>query len=469
MPNSIHSNAVVPVSDSPPDIATIFHSATVVDANGDVVRFEELPRVLLLYFGAAWSPASSRFHPLLTQAVRQSIHTDEAAVLYVSADRTEQAFRSMLSNTGFYSFQYPLPMPLVKHFRAVRASLEISSLPNVLVFDTQKNQLITLDGARHIERFGSAAVRNWVQPHYWWTLAWIWSAAGRALFLHSLLQVAILMSRPVVRTISTSPNHPRQPFQPPGSLAKSLRPFILPGATNAPFNHVSSILFMGHRLPLTRTATDSRLAPATAASTSQAADTLFEQMPPTLTSSQMNADDNESIFHDRASIFSNSSATTTHERLIFPSPSEVALVMPTPPSSPVPILKKSGGSSSSNHNGSPNNNNNDTGLSSSVLSLSALSMDASLVNLNESILSMDFRGNRRDSAFSTISPDVSFMLSDSLMSEFRRRKVSFSQTADGDAIDGDESGVSRHARRESLSGSMVVIERGVWDVSEEDE
>ncbi|KAJ3399924.1 hypothetical protein HDU80_007441 [Chytriomyces hyalinus] len=468
MPNSIHSSAVVPVSDSPPDIATIFHSATVVDAHGDVVRFEELPRVLLLYFGAAWSPASSRFHPLLTQAVRPSIHADEAAVLYVSADRTEQAFRSMLTNTGFYSFQYPLPMPLVKHFRSVRASLGISALPNVLVFDTQKNQLITLDGARHIERFGSSAVRNWVQPHYWWTLAWIWSAAGRALFLHSLLQAAIWMARPVVRSISAPPNHPRQPFQPPGSLAKSLRPFPLSGPTSGPFNQVSSILFMGHRLPLTRTANDSRLAPA--ASTSQAADTLFEQMPPTLSNSQLNADDNESIFHDRASIFSNSSATTTNERLIFPSPSEVALVMPTPPSSPVPILKKAGGSSSSsNHNGSPNNNNNnDAGLSSSVLSLSALSMDASLMNLNESILSMDFRGHRRDSAFSTISPDASFILSDSIMSEFRRRKVSFSQTAD-DAIDGDESGVSRHARRESLSGSMVVIERGVWDVSEEEE
>ncbi|KAI9332543.1 hypothetical protein BDR26DRAFT_869265 [Obelidium mucronatum] len=420
-------------------------------------QVETLPQIVAFYFGASWSPACTEFHPYLLNSY--SKHSQSASIVYISADHSEDGHDSMLAGTQFLRLPFPLSKPTSDHFRNVRKALGIATLPSLVVLNTSTKRVISVDGVNEINIFGSLAWENWIHGSDPWPASWV---IGAKMFYKSVEQQVLRITSSVLSFLVG-----RQRLIGPAS-ASSSNNGIDSDAETGTFRGFLRLVFGIEQHQSQRRQQQQHQQQGSPA------ETLVDNLPPTIHPSQMNADDSEgSIMNDNVSIHSASTSKTGmyDERFRFPLPtansdlSASALSLRTPPPSPIPILKRTSGAGGA-------------GGAESFMSasgMSTISLDASMINLSDSMLS-DFRGTRRDSVFSNLSPDASMIhMSDSMMSDFRgsRRKVSFSQGleqyleesgASGSASGSGSASQTGSRKTVGMGDSMVVIERGgVWD------
>ncbi|KAJ3071832.1 hypothetical protein HDU98_004723 [Podochytrium sp. JEL0797] len=413
----------------------------ILDDQDREIDIEYLPQVVLFYFAGAWSPASLDFHPLLIRCSRAFVKASEIAVVYVSADRNEEGNRSMLEGTNFHRLPFPLSHGASSHFRALKRSLGLTALPSLVVLDLQASRILTTDGVNEIALFGPLAIEKWIQDgNPSWPFSWI---LGMRMFYCSVRQHVARVTISVLGLLVG-----QQRLISPASLAR-------PNASHGLSVFRSLVQLVFGQDP-------SNNPPAPKAST---------DLPPTVSPTAFNMDDSQ-MFPDTASTLSASTAKSmrtvslddedddnTHEDPPFPfphSPSRSTSGFHTPPPSPIPILKRS--------------NTGDTAL----LSMSTGSLlDASLIHMSDSMLS-DFRGSRsrsRKGGESEVSDASMIQMTESMMSDFRGkspRRVSFSPDIGGGFVGCMEEGRGRK-RGVAAGASLVVVEKGVWDESDEEE
>ncbi|KAJ3023910.1 UNVERIFIED_CONTAM: hypothetical protein HDU68_008400 [Siphonaria sp. JEL0065] len=440
---------------TPEDLSILAEDIRVFDSEGNEAPLTILPRVVALYFAASWSPASTEFHPFLVKSVRTHIQASSIAIIHVPADRSEEGYQSMLDDTEFHRLSFPLSKEVSTHFRNIRKSLGLKTFPNLIVLDTRDKRVITADGVNEINIFGALAVDGWIHRGESWPYSWILGA--RMLYRSVEQQVLRITTLVLGAVLGNQQWRLIGPAPPAATVSQSLE-------NGGVFRRLIHMVFgIGPKASSTLPAVVEGEAPSS---------DINEDMPPTIHPSKMNVDDSdESIFPDHVSILS---ATTTKSMVVdrhedeldpfrFPFPHNLSTttdlsasaLMRTPPPSPIPILKKPNGER--------------VGTGESILSASAMStisLDASVINMSDSMLS-DFRGPRRESVFSNFSPEASMInMSDSLMSDFRgssKRKVSFSQGLD-QYLEETANGISsERSSRKTLGDSIVVVERGIWE------
>ncbi|KAI8614486.1 hypothetical protein BC830DRAFT_1169387 [Chytriomyces sp. MP71] len=461
---------------------------SLMDAHGNSVDASTLPPLLLLYFAAYGSPASMTFHAYFVPTIAPFCTSRQLAVVYISADRAEKGFHAMHARTPFLTLAYPLPRPLTARVRSLRATLGLAQLPSLVVL--RGGCVVTVRGASLVATYGAIAVQAWVRPmQFWWGLEWMWTRGGRALWVHAvavrLREVVAAEEREQIGTVVIR------------------RGSGVSGVVGV-FRVIVRVLFGvgagdGRRPTVSALGTSIRRHQLEQHQRGQVGDKYEDVeeeddddlIPATLTRTRLrDADgDTESIFPDKASLFSDSSVLTATPGMsmtrassssssfhLFPSPLDAHLHFPTPPTSPattpIPILKKT-----TAYAFPTVADNSQPPLASSMMSMSTVSLDASMIDLNQSMLASSLR---RDSFHSQsilagggdVSPDASLVMSESMLGEFRKRKVSFSQAIGDHEESGDEGEhhsalyIRSQPRRESLSGSMVVIDR-IWDIEEE--
>ena len=115
-------------------------------------------RLVLLFFGANWCPASKRFkHTLSRFAMR---HKDKVTVVVCSADMSATAATAFLRGTPFLMVPYHSPTRegLIKQLR-------VSTFPSVLVLDAEKGGQLVTDSGRSAVQFEmreGSVVKEWL-------------------------------------------------------------------------------------------------------------------------------------------------------------------------------------------------------------------------------------------------------------------------------------------------------------------
>ncbi|GAB5360626.1 hypothetical protein AAMO2058_000643200 [Amorphochlora amoebiformis] len=100
-----------------------------------------------IYLSAHWCPPCRKFTPQLAKAYEaiNSQNPDELAVIFVSCDRTPEAFREYLQEMPWQSVDFEGDKDYIGFSSRAGSFVECSSIPTLGIFDAQGN-LITKDG-----------------------------------------------------------------------------------------------------------------------------------------------------------------------------------------------------------------------------------------------------------------------------------------------------------------------------------
>jgi len=113
------------------------------DRDGSPVPLAEIAKkkVVLLYFGAACCPPCRAFSPVLSSFAAHHPRNSEFAVLFVSADHSEQAMAAFAKGKYFTSIRYDAPGR-----RGIGNAMGISMYPSLFVINGQTGETLTTWG-----------------------------------------------------------------------------------------------------------------------------------------------------------------------------------------------------------------------------------------------------------------------------------------------------------------------------------
>lgn len=126
----------------------------VMNDSGEMIPTKDLmsKQVVGLYFSAHWCPPCRAFTPVLVNCYK-TLKKDgkDFEIVFISWDENEEKFKQYFHSMGWLA----LPFQDRSRVEAISGLLKVSGIPNLILIDPGKGEIITREGRAAISTLGS--------------------------------------------------------------------------------------------------------------------------------------------------------------------------------------------------------------------------------------------------------------------------------------------------------------------------
>jgi nucleoredoxin len=114
-------------------------------------------KLVAVYFGAGWCPPCRQFSPILSGIAHRT--AEDLAVIFVSADRSEQEMQAFVQGKHFASVSFSSAAR-----RQIMADMGVSMYPSLIILDGQTGKVLTRWGRMMLHMRGEEVIsRDWLR------------------------------------------------------------------------------------------------------------------------------------------------------------------------------------------------------------------------------------------------------------------------------------------------------------------